>query len=140
MTVDYSQLNPGETISSRQHVLGSSRISKYREAVGDGSRLSSEDEGRELTPPMAIAALSLRGVIEDLAIPGGTLHVGQELSFTGAVPVGETLICQATLTQNSTRGELRFIVVTLQVEDDQGRNVMKGKSTITLPTQVAPRT
>ena len=133
MSVDYSQLTPGETISSRQLTLDSSTISKYREAVVDDSQLYSELDGRELAPPMAIAALGLQGVIEDLAIPGGTLHVGQELSFIGAVPVGETLTCQAKLAQNSTRGELRFIVVTMQVEDGQGRKVVEGKSTITVP-------
>ena len=48
--------------------------------------------------------------------------------------MGDTLACRATLLQNSVRGEWRFIVVQLGVEDDEGREVMAGKSTIMLPT------
>ena len=82
---------------------------------------------------MAVAALSLRGVVEDLAIPGGTLHVGQELEFVRAVPIGSTLECKATVLQNSVRGEWRFFVGQLAVEDKSGHEVMKGKSTLMLP-------
>ncbi len=82
---------------------------------------------------MAIAALGLRGVVTDLAIPGGTLHAGQELEFNGVVPVSETLKCIATVVQNSVRGEWRFMVVQLAVQDSNGQHVMSGKSTIVLP-------
>ncbi len=82
---------------------------------------------------MAIAALTLRGVLNDLAIPGGAVHAGQELDFKGAVRVGETLVCRATLAQNSVRGAWRFMVVRVQAEDSTGRIVMEGKSTIIVP-------
>ena len=82
---------------------------------------------------MVVAALGLRGVVNDLAIAGGTLHAGQELEFSGAVQVGETLQCTATLVQNSVRGEWRFMVVQLDVQDGAGRQVMIGKSTIMVP-------
>ena len=82
---------------------------------------------------VALAALSLGGVISDLKIPGGTVHAGQELDFTKAVAVGETLACSASLAQNSVRGEWRFLVVNLKVNNSEGRSVMSGKSTIMLP-------
>ena len=82
---------------------------------------------------MAIAALSLRGVINDLQIPGGTVHAGQELEFAYAVSVGDSLDCRATLVQNSTRGVWRFLVVRLQADNGSGRQVMQGKSTIMVP-------
>ena len=82
---------------------------------------------------MAVAALSLRGVVTDLAIPGGTLHAGQELKFIEPVPIGETLDCRATVLQNSVRGSWRFLVVGLEVVKSQGQKVLEGKSTIMLP-------
>ena len=82
---------------------------------------------------MVVAALSLRGVVNDLAIPGGTIHLGQELEFCGAVRVGETLAGMATLLQQSIRGDFRFMVVKLHVDDSSGRKVMGGKSTIMVP-------
>lgn len=82
---------------------------------------------------MALAALSLRGVIDDMGIPGGTVHAGQELDYRRAVTVGESVECKATVTQNSTRGEWRFLVVQLAVTGSDDRTVMEGKSTLMLP-------
>jgi len=134
MPIDYSTLVSGQEISNRTYDLDATVVSRYVEAVADQASLRSEADGRELVPPMAVAALSLRGVVNDLAIPGGTLHAGQELEFKKTVAIGDTLACRATLLQNSVRGEWRFIVVQLGVEDDDGREVMAGKSTIMLPT------
>ena len=133
MSIDYSKLVPGQKISDQTYVLDYDAVAQYVDAVGDRSWPSSSDDGEALAPPMAVAALSLRGVVNDLAIPGGTLHAGQELEFGAAVPVGATLACRGTLAQNSVRGGWRFMVVQLEVEDGDGRVVMQGKSTIILP-------
>jgi acyl dehydratase len=131
LSVDYSQLAPGQEISIRTLEMTVESVARYTDAVGDSNRL--REDGRELVPAMAVAALSLGGVINDLQIPGGTVHAGQELEFCKAVPVGVTLDCKATLVQNSVRGEWRFMVVSLEVMDGEGQKVMDGKSTIMLP-------
>jgi acyl dehydratase len=131
--MDYSTMTPGDVVSQRTHTLDTEAVSRYVEAVGDESRNRLDVDGPELAPPMAVAALSLTGVVNDLAIPGGTVHAGQELEFKGSVAVGETLACRATLEHNSVRGEWRFMVVRLEVDDSRGRRVMEGKSTIMLP-------
>jgi acyl dehydratase len=133
MSVDYAQLAPGQEISSRTVVLDAVAVSRYVEAVEDRSAGLTSELGGDPTPPMAIAALTLRGVLTDLAIPGGTVHAGQELEFKGAVRVGETLASRATLAQNSVRGAWRFMVVQVQAVDSTGRTVMEGKSTIMVP-------
>lgn len=131
LPVDYSQLVPGQEISKRTLEMTAESVSRYVEAVGDSNRLY--ENGRELAPAMAVAALSLGGVINDLQIPGGTVHAGQELEFQMAVPVGTTLDYKAMLVQNSVRGEWRFVVVSIEVRDEDGQKVMDGKSTIMLP-------
>ena len=133
MPIDYFTLAPGQEISNRTYDLDSAAVSRYKDAVEDGASLRSEEDGAELVPAMAVAALGLRGVVNDLAIPGGTLHAGQELEFKAPVVVGDSLTCRATLLQNSVRGEWRFMVVQLGVENGEGREVMAGKSTIMLP-------
>ncbi len=132
MPVEYAELVPGQEISSQTVVLDVATISRYVEAVEDRSAGATSEMG-DPTPSMAIAALTLRGVLTDLAIPGGTVHAGQELEFKGVVRVGETLACRATLAQNSVRGDWRFMVVRVQAEDSTGRTVMEGKSTIMVP-------
>ena len=133
MSIDYATLFPGQTVSQRSYLLDADTISRYVDAVEDRSREWNKSGDDSFAPPMAVAALALRGAINDLAIPGGTLHVGQELDFQGAVQPDETLDCEAKVLQNSVRGGRRFMTVQLAVKDSGGRQVMTGKSTIILP-------
>ena len=127
--IDYSGLKTGEQVSRQEFLLDADAVSRYVEAVGDGSPIA----GSEFVPPMAVAALSVRGVVNDLRIPGGTLHLGQEVEFSSPVRVGETITCSAKLKQNSVRGGSRILVVGLSVVAADGRTVMSGKSTIAVP-------
>lgn len=133
-SIDYSKLTSGSEVSSRTIVLIEDSIAGYVDAVGDANGCLVGEGGARLTPPMALAALTLGGVIDDLKIPGGTVHAGQEIEFREAVPLGETIGCRATVVQNSVRGGMRFMVIRLTVENGDGRKVMEGKSTIILPT------
>ena len=137
--MDYGQLEAGQVVSRHSYCLDSELVSDYVEAVQDDSGLILADSGAELVPAMAVAALSIRGVIEDLRIPGGTLHVGQEFEFSGAVSVGQTVDCVATLSQNSVRGEWRFLIVDCKVTGEDDAEVMQGKSTIMIPADLGPR-
>ena len=129
MTLEYSKLSSGQSISKRAFRLDSEAVRQYVSAVSDVAL----ERGSAHVPPMCLAAMSLRGVIDDLQIPGGTVHAGQELQFLAEVEVGEELICEAVLAQNSVRGEWRFLVVELETRDPAGRAVLTGKSTIMLP-------
>ena len=133
MSLDYSNLVSGQKISDRTYVLDTASVTKYLGAVKDQSGIFPHAEDGATTVPMAIAALSLRGVVKDLNIPGGTLHAGQELEFLQIVPIGSTLKCEASVEQNSVRGEWRFFVVHLTVKNQSGDEVMKGKSTLMIP-------
>ena len=136
MTMDYAQLEAGQRISRERLTLDAEAVGRYAEAVGDASSPKAQD-GTALVNPMAVGALALSAVINALRIPGGTVHAGQELDFGRALPIGAELICTATVAQNSVRREWRFLVVSLTAADDEGNEVMQGKSTIMLPTQGA---
>ena len=134
--ISYSELEIGTIVSKQSYVLDRESVQKYILAVED-STFSTVAESSNIAPPMSIAALSLRGVVNDLNIPGGTLHIGQELSFLKTVPVGMYLECEAVLSSNSVRGDFRFMVVDLSVRDDVKEHVMKGKSTIMLHVDIS---
>ena len=133
MPVDYAALEPGQTISRRTYRLSADMVARYVEAVDDRSAVFDPSDRPAVAPAMAVAALTLRGVVEDLQMPSGTLHAGQELEFHAAVSVGETLECEATIAQSSVRAERRFVVVELSVRDSTGLRVMSGKSTLVVP-------
>ena len=128
--MDYSALKAGDPVSNRRCHLDADTVHSYVQAVADRSPLASSGE---VVPPMALAALSVRGVVQDLGIPGGTLHLGQEVEFTDTVVVGETISCTAEMAQNSVRGGQRVLVIKLIVEAGDDRVVMKGRSTIAVP-------
>ena len=134
--ISYSELEIGTIVSKQSYLLDRESVQKYILAVEDSTN-STVAESSNIAPPMSIAALSLRGVVNDLNIPGGTLHIGQELSFLKTVPVGMYLECEAVLSSNSVRGDFRFMVVDLSVRDDVKEHVMKGKSTIMLPVYLS---
>ena len=137
--MEYGELKAGQEVSRHSYCLDAELVSNYVDAVQDESTLLHTDKGNELVPAMALAALSMRGVVEDLRIPGGTLHVGQEFAFSGAVMVGDSVNCVATLAQNSVRGDWRFLVVECLVADEADSEVMNGKSTIMIPADLGPR-
>lgn len=130
--IDYSKLETGQQLSGQCLTLDAKAVGDYMAAVSDASNPTAGD-GTPLVPPMAIAALALSAVINTLQIPGGTIHASQELGFGASVPVGETLECTATLTQNSVRRNWRFLVVSMEATSKAGSTVMEGKSTIMLP-------
>ena len=140
MFQDYAQLKPGQPFSDRRYTLDSDAVDEYVRAVQDGNPPLSDESGRELVPPMAVAALGLRGVVEDLRIPGGTLHAGQEFEFASAIRVGDSLRCVARVSQNSVRGGWRFLSVECAAtnEDGGGAETMRGKSVIMIPADAAP--
>ena len=135
LPVNYSLLETGSTVSDQKYTLTQKEVDLYLAAVQDDSVRHLNRSGAELAPPMALAALSLRGVVIDLQIPGGTLHVGQEMEFKDPVRVGENLRCIASLASNNVRGDWRFMVVKLSVLRYSGDEVMEGKSTIMLPAE-----
>ena len=139
MISDYADLDPGQEISKHSYQVDEGMVANYVSAVQDSNPALCDGESVRLIPPMAIAALSIRGVIQDLRIPGGTIHAGQEFEFKSAVAVGDSLECRATLVQNSVRGDWRFLVIDCSVTDDNDSDVMSGKSTIMIPAGLGPR-
>jgi len=133
MPFDYSALAVGDIISDRKILLCADSVERYLAAVRDESGVFDPSDSCTAVPPMAVAAFSLRGVLDDLGIPRGTLHTAQEMAFHGEVVVGETLSCTASIAQNAVRGSLRFIAVVMDVRDGGQSQVMTAKSTIVTP-------
>ena len=133
MFTDYAILEPGQTISEREITFDALTVGSYRDSVGDASEVFAGSNKENLVPPMAIAAYSLRALLEELVIRPGTLHTGQEIEFNETITVGETLTCHAALSRNSVKGNWRFIVVNISAMNESGKIVMFGKSTIMVP-------
>ena len=138
MIQNYGDLEPGQEISRHRFELDDDVVDEYVAAVQDASVASTDSADSRLVPAMAVAALSVRGVIQGLGIPGGSLHVGQEFQFSAPVRIGDALESVATLAQNSLRRDWRVLIVDCQVRNQSQVEVLVGKSTIMIPENVGP--
>ena len=82
---------------------------------------------------MAVAALGMRAVLQGLALPHGTIHLGHEHTSTRAVQVGERLTCKAKVVRRSERNEGVFVVVEFGLSSNDGEPVVKGRATVMTP-------
>ena len=83
-------------------------------------------------PPMAVAALAIRALLEHAGLPPGTLHAGPELAFTAPVRRGEALTVAARIASRGERAGWALMGVELRVARG-GEAVMTGRTTVSFP-------
>lgn len=86
-----------------------------------------------IVPPMGLAALAIRTLLERAALPDGAVHLGQELRFHRAVDSGEDLEVNAGVANRSERAGWTLLAVETEINDQAGRAVLNGRSTLTFP-------
>ncbi|HSP56329.1 MAG TPA: MaoC family dehydratase [Dehalococcoidia bacterium] len=86
----------------------------------------------EAVPPMALAAVSIRALLDSAKLPAGAIHVGQELAFYRMVRAGERLSIHARIVSRGERAGWVLLAVDVAVESG-GDNVMSGRSVVTFP-------
>ena len=127
-------LEKGQQFSAASFVLDEEAVARYLEAVEDEAlpRLA-QAEGKAWVPPMAVAALALRSLMEEMTLPAGSIHASQELEFVRAVEAGERVTCRAWLSHRSQRGGWWVLAVGMEGTDESGRPVLAGRLTVMVP-------
>ena len=129
MSATLAALPRGHEFPPTSFTLSPEWVDDYVAAVGDAAI---RDTGPGLVPPMAIAALSIRALIEASPLPPGTLHAGQEIAFHRGARVGEQLTVTASIVSRGERGGWVLMSVDLEISSP-GEVVMTGRTTITFP-------
>jgi acyl dehydratase len=90
--------------------------------------------GADFVPPMAVAALSVRALLQHASLPPGSLHAGQELVFSSPVRRGDTLTATARI---ASRGERQgAVLMSIELDVDRGaEDIMTGRATIAFPAE-----
>ena len=96
--------------------------------------------GEDMVPPMAVAALSIRALLDAADLPAGAVHLGQELAFLRPVGIGERLSARARVASRGERQGWAMMSIELDVGDGAGRPVMTGRATVTMPVGEEPST
>lgn len=101
-------------------------VAAYLRATGDMG-----DYG-ETVPPLAVVALALRSLQEQLFLPEGSLHTGQEAEHLRPARAGEALTLSGRVAQRSERQGFVISVVELEAASAAGVCV-RARSTIMAP-------
>lgn len=129
MTASLATLPKGHEFAPASFLLTRDWVDAYAAAVDDRAIAAL---GADAVPPMAVATLSVRALLEASPLPPGSLHAGQELAFRRAVKVGAELTVAARIVSRGERAGWVLMSLDLDVTSSGGQ-VMTGRATITFP-------
>jgi len=135
--VRFSDLTTGYEFPPAPLALDAETVARYLAATGDDNEVYWRDGALSVAPPLAVAAFSLRGMAESLALEPGSLHTGQELSFRRPVEIGERLTAQARVGASSKRRGMALLSIELAVVDDIGEEAISGRMMVLVPAEGA---
>jgi|RhiMetdeSRZDD1v2_1073273.scaffolds.fasta_scaffold285142_3 acyl dehydratase len=127
MTVSLAGLPKGHEFAPKTLKLKPEWVAEYRAAVADENTPSS------IVPPLALATLTLRSLLEQAALPRGAIHVSQELISFKAVKPGDAVVAKARIGSKGERAGWVLLAVELEVAEEAGDTVTSGRATITFP-------
>jgi acyl dehydratase len=105
-------------------------VREYVASVEDEA-IAALDDG--LVPPMAAASLAVRSLLQGAELPPGAIHLGQEMTLSKPVRVGERLSVQAQIVSRGERQGWIVMGIDLNVADGDGGPVMRGRALLTMP-------
>ena len=129
-SVSYQDLKAGQELPPATFQVDSATVADYLKAAGEDNVIY-QDTG--LVPPMAVAALALKSLINAISMPPGTIHVSQEFEFIDTVSTQDFLTGHATVSRIQERGKLHLINVDVNVSNQKNRPVLAGKTGFILP-------
>jgi hypothetical protein len=127
MTVSLADLPKGHEFAETRFELTREWVAQYRAAVEDESSHPSD------APPLSLATLSIRALLEEAALPSGAIHVSQEMSFSLGGQSSDVVVAKARVATRGERAGWVLMAIELEVEDETGTPMMSGRATITFP-------
>jgi hypothetical protein len=121
--------------------LDADDVRRYVEAVEDRSNAYGQgtEAGPAWVPPLAVATMALRAILEQVRLPAGAVHTGQEVEFQRAVPVGASLRSRARVAQRSEMRGVAISVVEFDVaEEGAATPAVVGRATLMAPLGESP--
>jgi hypothetical protein len=124
--VSITELPRGHEFSPAVFALSADDVQAYLAATGDATPYG------EHAPPLAAVALALAALQQQLSLPNGALHTGQEIEHRRAIAPGATLTFRGRVAQRSERQGFVISVVELEIEAG-GQTAIAARATIMAP-------
>lgn len=105
-----------------------SGVERYLAAVGDTNEIY---EKLDLVPPLGVAALALTRLLEQIDLPFGTLHIGQEIEAHDGIAIGARLSMQGRIAQRSVRaGAVISVIEFALTPHGKDEPALSGRTTV----------
>jgi hypothetical protein len=121
-----SSLPRGHEFAATTFTVSRDQAAAYLDAVGDRG-----DYG-DAVPPLCAVALGLAALQEQLSLPQGSLHTGQEIEHERMVRAGEELRLSGRVAQRSERQGFVISVIEFDISSKAGICV-RARTTIMAP-------
>lgn len=82
---------------------------------------------------MAVAAYAMTAISDSVILPPGVIHTHGEIEFRGKVNVGDTISCYGKVSHQLDRGDVHLLTIDFSICNQNGREVLKGKTSFVLP-------
>lgn len=129
MAANLADAVKGQRFPAVEFELSPEWVQGYVQAVEDRAIVAHEGA----VPPMALAALAVRALLENASLPAGAVHLGQDVSFLRQVRVGERLRAEVEVTSRGERRDWALMGVAVTVSAADGQPVMEGRATVAFP-------
>lgn len=83
--IEFGAVRAGESLPRVEFRVDERSAGQYALATTDASAPCQQ------TPPLALVALALAAMTEVMPLPPSTIHVGQDVGFVAAVPIGSVV-------------------------------------------------
>jgi hypothetical protein len=127
MRTPVSDLPRGHAFAPVAFSLSHHDIDAYLRATGDATAYL------DAVPPLAVVALALRALQEQLSLPAGALHTGQEAEQVSEARAGETLTLSGRVAQRSERQGMVISVLEYEVTGEAGGVIVRARTTLMAP-------
>ena len=124
---DFFALRQGDVLPEFPLCVDDSDVRAYLDATGEP-----EERWRESVPPLALGALALAGLLEQVPPPPGLVHTSQEFQFLAAVQIGQALTGCVTVAQRSKRRGMLFTVFAIELRSSAAV-VLQGRASVLFP-------
>ena len=120
------KLPRGHEFSPAVFTMTPAAVDAYTAAIGDMNAYGAA------VPPLAAIALGLAALQEQIALPEGSLHTGQEVEHLAAVRVDEPLTLSGRVAQRSERQGYVISVLEFEIARE-GKTALRARTTIMAP-------
>jgi acyl dehydratase len=129
-----TELSAGHVFPPVTFTITEEQSRYYRESVGDALPIYDE---QGLAPPLAVAALALAVLLDQISLPAGSLHASESMQVHAPVPSGSMLEARSVLVQRSVRSGWVVSVLNSEITLVDGAPVLTTRASVMTPQESA---